>query len=127
VIQKRDWESRTLRSSAATYPDNMNYSSLFGTPFPGEIERSLPQSVQRFPCLGTELDLDKVAANEAARRDIGPDCTFVHTHRGTAVSHQPSELDSTRCTNMDTVFGLNTWTHTPSSRKAPRVADVSAA
>jgi hypothetical protein len=66
-----------------------------------------------------------VAANEVAHRGIGPGCTFAHTHRHTPASHQP-ELDIIRCMNMDTVFGLNTWMHMSSSRKAPWV-DISVA
>lgn len=78
ALQKRDWESRTVHSSAATYPDNVKYSSLFGTPFLNseEIERSLAESVQKHPCLGTEMVLDMVAANEAAHRGTGPGYTL---------------------------------------------------
>jgi len=101
-------------------------SSLFGTPFLNseEIERSLAENVQRHPCLGTEVVRDMAAANEAGHRGTGPGCTFAHMRRGMAANHQPSELDNTRRMNMDTVFGLKIWMHRPSSRKAPRVADI---
>lgn len=125
-FRKTDWESWTVRSSVVTYLDNMNDSLLFGTLSPNseEIARTLPGTAQRDPSLGNGVDLDRAAANECARRGIGPGCMFAHTRRGRAASHQPSELGSTRCTNTDIVFGLNTGMHMPSNRKAPWVAET---
>ena len=45
-LWKTNWESWTVRSSVATYPDNMDDSLLFGTESPNsqEIERTLSET-----------------------------------------------------------------------------------